>query len=139
MPLSSEILFQPFSVGLLTLPNRIVMAPMTRSFAAQGVPGPANAAYYRRRAEGGVGLIISEGTVVDRPASSNDPDVPSFHGEAALAGWQGVIDSVHDAGGKMGPQLWHTGAVKGFQTDWTMAGEKRLQKAAVETSPDLRG
>ncbi|WP_174948446.1 NADH:flavin oxidoreductase [Burkholderia contaminans] len=119
MHASTEILFRPFSVGSLTLPNRIVMAPMTRSFAPLGVPGPANAAYYRRRAEGGVGLIISEGTVVDRPASRNDPDVPSFHGEAALAGWQGVIDSVHDAGGKMGPQLWHTGAVKGFQTEWT--------------------
>jgi 2,4-dienoyl-CoA reductase-like NADH-dependent reductase (Old Yellow Enzyme family) len=116
---SPDVLFRPLKLGSLALPNRIVMAPMTRSRAPGGVPGPANAAYYRRRAEGGVGLILSEGTAVDRPASRNDPGVPFFHGDAALAGWQGVIDQVHDAGGRMGPQLWHTGAVKSFQTDWT--------------------
>ncbi len=116
---SADVLFQPFSVGSLTLPNRIVMAPMTRSFAPEGVPGPANAAYYQRRAEGHVGLILSEGTVIDRPASRNDPGIPFFHGEAALAGWKGVIDAVHGAGGKMGPQLWHTGAVRSILTDWT--------------------
>ena len=115
---SAEILFRPLSVRSLALPNRIVMAPMTRSFAPGGVPGEANAAYYRRRAAGGVGLILSEGTVIDRPASRNDPGIPFFHGEAALAGWQGVIDAVHGAGGRMGPQLWHTGAVKSFLTEW---------------------
>lgn len=65
-----------------------------------------------------MGLILSEGTVVDRPASRNDPGIPFFHGEAALAGWKGVIDAVHAAGGLMGPQLWHTGATKSFQTEW---------------------
>jgi 2,4-dienoyl-CoA reductase-like NADH-dependent reductase (Old Yellow Enzyme family) len=116
---SSDVLFRPFSIGTLSLPNRIVMSPMTRSSAPEGVPGPANAAYYRRRAEGGVGLILSEGTVISRPASRNDPGIPFFHGEAALAGWKGVIDAVHGAGGRMGPQLWHTGAVKSFLTEWT--------------------
>ncbi|WP_322051622.1 NADH:flavin oxidoreductase [Paraburkholderia bannensis] len=115
---SSDILFQPFTVGSLTLPNRIVMAPMTRSFAPEGIPGAHNAAYYRRRAEGGVGLILSEGTVVNRPAARNDPGIPFFHGAPALSGWQHVIDEVHAAGGKMGPQLWHTGAVKSFMSDW---------------------
>jgi 2,4-dienoyl-CoA reductase-like NADH-dependent reductase (Old Yellow Enzyme family) len=115
----SDALFRPFRLGSLDLPNRIVMAPMTRSFAPGGVPGPANAAYYRRRAEGGVGLILSEGTVVDRPASRNEANIPFFHGEAALAGWRGVIDAVHAAGGRMAPQLWHTGAVKSFLTEWT--------------------
>jgi 2,4-dienoyl-CoA reductase-like NADH-dependent reductase (Old Yellow Enzyme family) len=115
---ATDILFRPFRIGSLELPNRIVMAPMTRSFAPEGVPGEANAAYYQRRAEGGVGLILSEGTVVDRPASRNDPGIPFFHGEAALAGWKGVIDAVHGAGGRMGPQLWHTGAVKSFLNDW---------------------
>jgi len=107
---AADVLFRPFSLKSLDLPNRIVMAPMTRSFAPEGVPGPANAAYYRRRAEGGVGLILSEGTVIGRPASRNDPGIPFFHGEKALAGWKGVIDTVHDAGGRMGPQIWHTGA-----------------------------
>ncbi|OUJ11658.1 NADH:flavin oxidoreductase [Acetobacter sp. DsW_063] len=116
--ISTDALFRPFRIGEMELPNRIVMAPMTRSFAPAGIPGPEHAAYYRRRAEGGVGLILSEGTVVDRPASRNDPAVPFFHGEQALRGWKSVLDSVHAAGGRMGPQLWHTGAVKSFLTDW---------------------
>lgn len=106
---ATDILFQPFTSPKLTLANRIVMAPMTRNMATGGVPGRANAEYYRRRAEGQVGLILSEGTVVNRPASRNLPNIPFFHGDAALAGWGQVIDAVHQAGGKMGPQLWHTG------------------------------
>jgi 2,4-dienoyl-CoA reductase-like NADH-dependent reductase (Old Yellow Enzyme family) len=117
-PDSVSVLFEPFRVKSLELKNRIVMAPMTRSFAPEGIPGEPNAAYYRRRAEAEVGLILSEGTVVNRPASRNDPNIPMFHGEAALAGWKQVIDGVHAAGGKMGPQLWHTGATKSMTTDW---------------------
>ncbi|GAA0270457.1 NADH:flavin oxidoreductase [Alteraurantiacibacter aestuarii] len=105
----ASILFQPFTSAKLSLPNRIVMAPMTRNMAPGGIPGPANAEYYRRRAENAVGLILSEGTVIDRPASRNQAAIPHFYGDEALAGWQGVIDAVHDAGGKMGPQLWHVG------------------------------
>ena len=107
----TAVLFQPFESPKLTLPNRIVMAPMTRNMAPGGVPAEANANYYRRRAEGGVGLILSEGTVVDRPASRNEANIPFFHGEAPLGGWQGVVVAVHAAGGKMGPQIWHTGGV----------------------------
>ncbi|AZD67886.1 2,4-dienoyl-CoA reductase [Pseudomonas chlororaphis] len=108
----TSILFRPFSIGSLELKNRIVMSPMTRQFSPEGIPGEGSAAYYRRRAEGRVGLILSEGTVIDRPASRNGSSIPFFHGEAALAGWKNVIDSVHNAGGRMGPQLWHTGAVR---------------------------
>src|SRR5690606_5440818 len=107
----TAVLFEPFQSARLTLPNRIVMAPMTRNMAPGGVPGQANADYYRRRAEGGVGLILSEGTVVNRPASRNLPHIPFFHGKEPLGGWKGVIDAVHAAGGKMGPQIWHTGGV----------------------------
>lgn len=113
MTASVDTLFRPFRIGTLSLANRVVMAPMTRTFAPEGIPGAANAEYYRRRAAGGVGLILSEGTVIDRPASRNEPGIPFFHGEAALAGWRGVIDSVHEAGGRMGPQIWHTGSTKG--------------------------
>lgn len=117
---SVDTLFRPFRIGSMELPNRIVMAPMTRTFAPEGVPGEANAAYYRRRAEGGVGLILSEGTVIDRPAARNHPGIPFFHGNAALGGWKGVIDAVHDAGGRMGPQIWHTGATDGSApAGWT--------------------
>jgi len=114
----TSALFRPFRVGNLELPNRVVMAPMTRTAAPGGVPNDKNAAYYRRRAESGVGLILSEGTVIDRPASQNHPEVPFFHGEAALAGWKKVIDEVHAAGGRMGPQIWHAGASKSILADW---------------------
>ncbi len=121
-------LFRPFRCKTLELANRIVMAPMTWTRAPDGVPGPANAAYYRRRAEGGVGLILSEGAVIDRPASRNEPAIPFFHGQAALAGWAGVIDAVHAAGGRMGPQIWHTGLTRG-QSGW--------EPAAVESPSGL--
>ena len=111
-------LFRPFRLRSLELKNRIVMAPMTRTFSPGGVPGENVAAYYRRRAENEVGLILSEGTVIDRPASRNDPGIPFFHGAAALAGWQRVIDEVHAAGGRMGPQIWHTGATR-TRADWS--------------------
>jgi 2,4-dienoyl-CoA reductase-like NADH-dependent reductase (Old Yellow Enzyme family) len=96
----------------LKLDNRIVMAPMTRSFSPGGVPGADVAAYYRRRAENHVGLIITEGTVIDHPASTNDPRVPHMYGEAALAGWAKVVAEVHAAGGKIMPQIWHVGTVR---------------------------
>lgn len=114
---SPDVLYRSFSLKSLDLKNRIVMAPMTRNMSPAGVPGQPNAAYYRRRAVGGVGLILSEGTVIDRPVSRNEPNIPFFHGEAALAGWKGVIDAVHTAGGRMGPQLWHTGSTRG-QSGW---------------------
>ncbi len=113
----TDSLFQPFALKSLTLKNRFVMAPMTRAFSPGGVPTPDVAAYYRRRAEGGVGLILSEGTVIDRPASANDPKIPRFHGDAALAGWKPVIDGVHQAGGAMGPQIWHMGVVESKDPD----------------------
>ncbi|MDR3691390.1 MAG: NADH:flavin oxidoreductase [Fimbriimonas sp.] len=116
------VLFRPFQIKSLSLKNRIVMAPMTRCFSPGGVPGENVAAYYRRRAEGGVGLILSEGTVIDRPASRNHPGIPTFHGDAALAGWKHVIDAVHDAKGVMGPQIWHVGSVPVSDTDWLPDG-----------------
>lgn len=80
-----DVLFSPYRLNALDLPNRVVMAPMTRSFSPGGVPTADVVAYYRRRAENGVGLIITEGTGIDRPSAFNEPDVPRFHGEAALA------------------------------------------------------
>lgn len=105
-------LFQNFSCRKLTLPNRIVMAPMTRSFSPNGIAGDNVADYYARRAAADVGLIITEGTTIDRPGASSDPNVPVFHGEAALAGWANVATQVHQAGGKIAPQLWHTGMTR---------------------------
>jgi len=108
----SHTLFTPFSCRGLTMPNRICMAPMTRSFSPDGVPGENVAAYYERRAANHVGLIITEGTVIDREGSANDPNYPKFYGEKPLAGWQNVVKRAHAAGGKIAPQLWHVGMVR---------------------------
>jgi 2,4-dienoyl-CoA reductase-like NADH-dependent reductase (Old Yellow Enzyme family) len=119
---AAAALFRPFHAEKLELKNRIVMAPMTRSFSPGGVPGANVADYYARRAEGEVGLIVTEGTVIDRPGAANDPAVPHFHGEAALEGWARVVEAVHKAGGKIAPQLWHVGsAINAANRDETHA------------------
>jgi len=105
-------LFEPFTLKGVTLPNRVVMAPMTRNFSPGGVPGEDVAAYYRRRAEGGVGLILTEGTAPNHPQARNLPNVPQMYGEEALAGLKRVVEGVHAAGGKIFSQLWHVGAVQ---------------------------
>mgnify|MGYP001178148432 CR=1 FL=1 len=105
-------LFQAFEYKSLKLRNRVAMAPMTRNFSPGNVPGEDVAGYYRRRAEGGVGLLITEGTFVNHPAANGYPNVPAFYGEKALAGWKRVVDDVHAAGGAIIPQLWHVGAIR---------------------------
>ena len=107
--MSIDSLFEPFVIKGLALKNRIVMAPMTRAHSPQGIPTADVASYYRRRAENEVGLIITEGTVVERPAAASDPSVPHFYGDA-LPAWGEVLHQVHGAGGKIAPQLWHVGA-----------------------------
>lgn len=109
-------LFRPFSGGGLTLKNRIAMSPMTRWKSPGQIPGPDVAAYYRRRAENEVGLIITEGTTVDHAVSSYSVRVPAFHGKA-LEGWRRVVGEVHDAGAKVVPQLWHVGIMRDPRTD----------------------
>src|SRR5579871_3653493 len=102
-------LFEPFALGNLRLANRLAMAPMTREFAPGGVLDPGAAEYYASRARGGVGLVITEGTSVDHPVSHHNDRVPHFYGGEALAAWRGVVEAVHATGGKIFPQLWHTG------------------------------
>ncbi|WP_445772765.1 NADH:flavin oxidoreductase [Shewanella sp.] len=105
-------LFESFSNKSLSLKNKTVMAPMTRAFSPNYVPNEEVAGYYRRRAEGDVGLIITEGTFISHKAANGYENVPAIYGEAALAGWKHVVDEVHAAGGKIAPQLWHVGAVR---------------------------
>lgn len=106
---NSDLLFKPFESEKLQLPNRVVMAPMTRGFSPGGIPGADVAAYYRKRAEARVGLIVTEGTTVDYETATNDVNIPEFVSDAAIAGWKHVVDEVHAAGGKIAPQLWHMG------------------------------
>lgn len=87
------------------------MAPMTRCQSPGGVPGENVARYYARRAEGGVGLIVTEGAWIPHPSAANDPNVPRLYGEESLAGWKRVVDEVHAAGARIMPQLWHVGQV----------------------------
>lgn len=105
-------LFSPFKLGNLELANRVIMAPMTRNYSPNNVPGDNVVEYYRKRAEGGTGLIVTEGTCVNHKAASGYPNVPVFYGEEALAGWKKVVDAVHAEGGKIAPQLWHVGALR---------------------------
>ncbi|WP_134685778.1 NADH:flavin oxidoreductase [Brevibacillus migulae] len=134
---SIQALFQPFANGKMTLSNRIVMAPMTRQFAPNGIPGPDVADYYRRRAENGVGLIVTEGTAIDHPDASNQENVPNFYGEAALNGWANVVAAVHEAGGRIIPQIWHEGA-RGHVGDYTEADIAAIVQAFARAASEAR-
>lgn len=134
---SVQSLFRPFTLGNLTLPNRIVMAPMTRGLSPNGVPGPDVAAYYRRRAENSVGLIVTEGTVVNHIDASNQGDVPSFYGEEALNGWSHVVSEVHAAGGKIIPQIWHMGA-RGNVNDYSETEIKHIVDAFAKAAAEAK-
>ncbi|MEU8749995.1 NADH:flavin oxidoreductase [Streptomyces chartreusis] len=109
---AAQILARPTAINGLTVPNRIVMAPMTRMFSPGGVPGADVESYYSRRAAAGVGLIVTEGTYVGHESAGQSDRVPRFHGEEQLAGWAKVADAVHAAGGTIVPQLWHIGMVR---------------------------
>ncbi|MBB1389550.1 NADH:flavin oxidoreductase [Shewanella vesiculosa] len=105
-------LFEPFVTASLSLKNKTVMAPMTRAFSPNYIPNDEVAAYYRRRAEGDVGLIITEGTFISHEGANGYENVPAIYGDQALAGWKHVVDEVHAVGGKIAPQLWHVGSVR---------------------------
>ncbi|MEV6178037.1 NADH:flavin oxidoreductase [Streptomyces sp. NPDC052015] len=109
---AAQILARPTVINGLTVPNRIVMAPMTRMFSPGGIPGEDVASYYARRAAAGVGLVVTEGTYVGHDSAGQSDRVPRFHGEEQLAGWAKVAEAVHAAGGTIVPQLWHIGMVR---------------------------
>ena len=102
-------LFDPIRLGELALPNRIIMAPLTRCRAGDGrVPNALMAEYYTQRAT--AGLIISEATSVT-PMGVGYPDTPGIWSDEQVAGWKRVTESVHQAGGRMVLQLWHVGRI----------------------------
>lgn len=109
--MNTDTLFRPFEHPKLSLPNRIVMAPMTRQFSPNGIPDEQVRDYYVRRAEGEVGLILTEGTTIPHKAASSSVRIPRFHDDA-LEGWARVVEAVHAAGGKIAPQLWHVGVIR---------------------------
>lgn len=105
-------IFEPFRLGPLELPNRAVVAPMTRiSASSDGVPTAQMAQHYARFAEGGFGLIVTEGTYTDLAQSQGYRDQPGIVTQAHVEGWRQVVDAVHRAGGRIMLQLMHAGAL----------------------------
>ncbi len=102
-------LFQPYTLGTLTLANRVVMAPLTRNRAVAGsVPSPFAASYYAQRAS--AGLLISEGSQISQQGQGYQ-DTPGIYSQAQIDGWRVVTDAVHAKGGRIFLQLWHVGRV----------------------------
>lgn len=106
----TQPLLAPLQLGDLHLPNRIVMAPLTRARAvgADRVPNALMARHYAQRA--GFGLILSEATAVT-PQGVGYADTPGLWSEAQVEGWRGVTEAVHAAGGRIVAQLWHVGRI----------------------------
>lgn len=102
-------LFSPVEIGPYTLPNRIIMAPLTRNRAGDGnVPHDLNATYYAQRAS--AGLIISEASQIS-PQGVGYPGTPGIHSDEQVAGWGLVTHAVHQKGGHIFSQLWHVGRI----------------------------
>jgi 2,4-dienoyl-CoA reductase-like NADH-dependent reductase (Old Yellow Enzyme family) len=110
-------MFEPLRIRSLTIANRFVMSPANRNSSPNGIPDEALAQYFRRRVDGGIGLVTAGGVGVDHPASvgageGRDCAIPVLHGDAALAGWRRVVELAHAGGGKIVPQLWHMGVMR---------------------------
>jgi N-ethylmaleimide reductase len=101
-------LFSQYALGPLSLPNRVVMAPMTRSRAIGNVPNELGRTYYTQRAS--AGLLITEGTAPS-PDGLGYARIPGLYDEAQVAGWRRVTDAVHEAGGRIVVQLMHVGRI----------------------------
>jgi 2,4-dienoyl-CoA reductase-like NADH-dependent reductase (Old Yellow Enzyme family) len=108
--LVQEKLFENAQIGAWNLKTRTAMAPMTRCFAddQSGVVGPDVVEYYRKRAADGIGLIITEGTVIS-PQGKGNPGVPGLYSSEQIAAWKKVTEAVHAEGGTIIAQIWHVG------------------------------
>lgn len=107
---SSDPLFEPITIGGLTLPNRIVMAPMGVGRAVDGVPTEEYRDFLARRAANDVGLIVTGATFVDHPSANNHPLLPQLRAGTSLDHWREIVDAVHATGGRIMVQLMHAGA-----------------------------
>ena len=123
-------LLESYQLGPLTLKNRVVMAPMTRSRAPEQIQGDLNATYYAQRA--GAGLIVSEGTQVSE-LGAGYPWTPGVHSDAQVAGWRKVTDAVHAAGGLIFAQLWHVGRM----SHPSLHGQTPVAPSAIAPGEDI--
>jgi N-ethylmaleimide reductase len=110
--MTTPTLFDPVRIGAWSLPNRVVMAPLTRNRAPGQLPTPLMATYYAQRADprDGAGLIITEATPVC-PEGHGYADTPGLHSDAQVQAWRRVTDAVHARGGHIVVQLWHVGRI----------------------------
>ena len=135
----TDTLFRPLKVGAVTITNRIAMAPMTREFARDRVHDPRSVEYYVRRARGGVGLIISEGSPPPLPEAPWRATIPGFDSEAALEPWRQIASGVRAAGSHMMIQLWHGGLLRDQPTsarpDLPSVGPSGVFPVAREDDP----
>ena len=105
-------LFSEYNMNGLMLKNRIVMAPMTRNFSPNGVPMDYAPTYYARRANGGVGLIVTEGVEVSHRAASGYPNCPNLETDEAKKMWEKIVNEVHKSKSSIFCQLWHVGGIR---------------------------
>src|ERR1700677_2869005 len=102
-------LFEPYKLGPITMPNRVVMAPLTRNRAVPGmVPSPLAIEYYGQRAS--AGLLITEASQISRQGQGYQ-DTPGIYSKEQVAGWRKVTDRVHERGGRIFIQAWHVGRI----------------------------
>ena len=108
--MSQSKLFEPFKLGPITLPNRVVMAPLTRNRAVPPgmVPSPLAVEYYGQRAS--AGLLITEASQVSQQGQGYQ-DTPGIYSGEQVAGWRKITDRVHERGGRIFIQLWHVGRI----------------------------
>lgn len=124
-------LFTPVQLGPYTLPNRMVMAPMTRLRAIDNVPNSLMATYYAQRAT--AGLIVTECTMVS-PLSLGYINCPGIYSEEHVSGWRQVTDAVHEKGGRIFLQLWHSGRISHSSL---LGGELPVAPSAIAASGTL--
>jgi N-ethylmaleimide reductase len=124
-----DVLFDPFTLGDLYLPNRIIMAPLTRCRARQpgDIPWELNATYYAQRAS--AGLIIAEATQVS-PQGKGYAFTPGIHSDEQVDGWRKVTSAVHEEGGRIFLQLWHVGRIS--RPELQPNGEKPVAPSAIK-------
>ena len=108
-------LFRPLPIGAVELPNRVLMAPLTRNRAkADGTPNAMAEVYYRQRTS--AGLIVTEATQVS-PEGKGYVDTPGIHDDSHVAAWRRITDAVHAGGGRIFLQLWHVGRISHVSPD----------------------
>lgn len=131
--MQTPTLFDPIQVGAWTLPNRVVMAPLTRNRAPGQVPTPLMATYYAQRAQRdqGAGLIITEATPVC-PEGHGYADTPGIHTPQQVQAWKAVTEAVHREGGHIVVQLWHVGRIS--HVDLQPGGQPPVAPSAIRAN-----